>query len=528
MVDAAVIGNIHLFWVYTGGTIVLGGISIYLDYIVKIFAATIQAEFNTKLRNAYMSDVLQGNAKDYFSKKMSHYVSDLTIASREIAEKYCGSLLEIYRILWSFLFSIIAIFYEDWRSAIFVLLLAIVSVNLPKLFQKSANLAEKEYLKSNDSYIAQTQSILSCFLLVKIYGMFQIMLKKYIDKTEIVKKKDIERKKKQYLIRGVSSGVTQLSFILTIVLVMLLVMKGKASIGYVMSITQLMGGVMSPFEELPLYLMTYRTGKKEYEDIIKNEKKQQITTMRQTIPKNDENWIEMSHVTFGYSKDAPILQDLSLLLNMNKKYAIVGGSGEGKSTMAKLLMGFITPLEGKIYINGIDTCEVAEEELFHWLSYQEQHVAMLDDTIENNIVLDRAISDDQWEDTICKSNVKEILNRTPSGKNAQVGEQGNNLSGGEMQRIGLARSLLSDTKFLIFDEPTASLDNENALEIENQILNLSDRGVLVITHRVSLEIMEQYDGIFVLEKGKIVEQGTCHELLKQKGKFYRLVYGNNR
>jgi ATP-binding cassette subfamily C protein len=210
---------------------------------------------------------------------------------------------------------------------------------------------------------------------------------------------------------------------------------------------------------------------------------------------------------------------------MKKKYAVVGGSGEGKSTIAKLLMGFLTPQEGEIRINGIDIRQVREEELFAWLSYQEQHVAMLDDTIENNILLQRRVSKKQWQEVLQKSHVEEILTRNSFGEETQVGEHGKNLSGGERQRIGLARSLLSDTKFLIFDEPTASLDNENALQIEKNILSLSGIGALVITHRVPVEIMEQYDEIFVLDQGKIAEKGTCQELLQQQGKFYHLVYG---
>lgn len=526
MIDAAVQGQWALFWRCSFCAIALGFVSVGLEYGVNSLSAGILTVFTRNLRNEYMNDILQKTAKDYFSRKSSFYVSKLTVASQEIAEKYCGSLLEIYRIFWSFLFSMIAIIYGDGKLAILVVMLAAVSVNLPKLFQRQADLAEKDYLESNDSCMAETQNILSCFLLVKVFGMFQTMQKKYSDKTEAVREKGVRRKQKQYLIQCVSSGFTQLSFILMVIFVMLLVMKGKVSIGYVMSMTQLMGGVMAPFETLPLYLMTYRTGKKEYENTFEKEKRQQPARIpAQKIPENPVNWLEMKQVTFGYQENAPIMRDISLSLDMKKKYAVVGGSGEGKSTIAKLLMGFLTPQEGEIRINGIDIRQVREEELFAWLSYQEQHVAMLDDTIENNILLQRRVSKKQWQEVLQKSHVEEILTRNSFGEETQVGEHGKNLSGGERQRIGLARSLLSDTKFLIFDEPTASLDNENALQIEKNILSLSGIGALVITHRVPVEIMERYDEIFVLDQGKIVEKGTCQELLQQQGKFYHLVYG---
>lgn len=527
IIDAAVSGDLPVFLMYSFGGIAAGLVSVLLEYVTNSLFITIQADFTMKLRNEYMSSVLQKKANDYFSQKSSFYLSKLTVDSKDVAEKYYGSRLEIYRIFWSFLFSMAAIVYGDWRLAVLVLALAFVSVNLPKLFQRQADLAEKEYLESNNSCMAQTQNTLSCFLLVKVFGMFETMQKKYGRYTESLKTKDIRRNKKQYLIRSVSAGFTQLSFILTIIFIMLLVMQGKVSIGYVMSVTQLMGGVMAPFETLPLYLMTYRTGKKEYEETFDGGKERQTAQSKgQIIPKGNPNRLEMRHVAFGYPDGPRLLRDVNLTLDMKKKYAVVGGSGEGKSTLAKLLMGFLTPLEGEISVNGINLCEADESQLFAWLSYQEQHVAMLDDTIEHNILLNKTVSEERWQEAIRKSHVKEILAGASLGKDTPVGESGKNLSGGERQRIGLARSLLSDTKFLIFDEPTASLDNETALTVERNILSLTDTGVLVITHRVPLEIMEQYDCIFVLDQGVIAEQGSCQELLSRKGKFYRLVYGS--
>lgn len=163
IIDAAVSGDLPVFLMYSLGGIAAGLVSVLLEYVTNSLFITIQADFTMKLRNEYMSSVLHKRASDYFSQKSSFYLSKLTVASKDIAEKYDGSMLEIYRIFWSFLFSMAAIVYGDWRLAVLVLALAFVSVNLPKLFQRQADLAEKEYLESNDSCMSQTQSILSCF-----------------------------------------------------------------------------------------------------------------------------------------------------------------------------------------------------------------------------------------------------------------------------------------------------------------------------------------------------------------------------
>lgn len=521
IIDSGLAQDWRAFFACSAGIIVVGLLSTSANCMTKYLALRIRTGFEKELKCTGLYHIMKKSAHDYYEKDTSAYLSRLTVEAGNIAEKYCGSMLEIYRILWTFLFSVAAIICADWKLAIIIVLFSVISVNLPRLFQRRTDEAESRYLKNSDSYISAVQNILGCFLLSKVFGLLPKLLPTHEKSADSLRQADISRNVKKYLTAGLASGVTQLSFIFTLIFTMILVMRGIVSIGYVMSVTQLLGGVMMPFELLPAYLLTYRTGKKEFQKSNHEFLNAQPPGKNQ-IPFRRKNEIEICHLDFRY-KDVQILDDISLVLDMGKKYAVVGESGSGKSTLAKLLMGFLTPCGGQILINGVNIGGVSDEVLFRWLTWQEQRVTLLNDTVENNILLGKEIAPEQWENVIRLSHLEEVLRRIPGGSLGCVGEGGKNLSGGEIQRIGLARCLLSGAKFFVFDEITASLDNENACSVENNILRLPDTGALVITHRLNPAIMEQYDGIFVLDGGKIAESGTYGSLMEKKGKFYALA-----
>lgn len=523
IIDSGLVQDWNAFLICSAGIIIIGLLSTSANCITKYLALRIRTGFEKELKCTGLYNIMKKNFHEYYEKDTSTYLSKLTVESGNIAEKYCGSALEIYRILWTFFFSVAAIIYADWKLAAIVVLFSVISVNLPKFLQQRTDEAESSYLKNSDRYISIVQNILECFLLSKVFGLLPGLRLKHEKSADSFRNADISRNVKKFLTAGLASGVTQLSFIFTLIFTMILVMRGIVSIGYVMSVTQLLGGVMMPFELLPAYLLTYRTGKKEFQNNYHEFfGGPPLSTGKKEIPLRQTNEMEICHLNFRY-KDVQILDDINIVLDMRKKYAVVGESGSGKSTLAKLLMGFLTPGGGRILINGVNTCEVSDEVLCRWLTYQEQHITLLDDTIENNILLGKEITPAQWENVVRLSHLEDVLHRISGGKSGGVGEGGKNLSGGEIQRIGFARCLLSGAKFFIFDEITASLDNENAYSIENNILHLPDTGALVITHRLNPAIMAQYDCIFVLDSGKITECGSYNSLMEKKGKFYALI-----
>lgn len=176
-----------------------------------------------------------------------------------------------------------------------------------------------------------------------------------------------------------------------------------------------------------------------------------------------------------------------------------------------------------VLVGGVPIGEIEKNSLYQVVSYQSQTVSFFNDTIKNNILLGASLSSTDWVRVVQSSRLDETLELLPKGEDTVIGEGGRNISGGETQRIGIARCLAHSPKFMIFDEIAAALDNRNGTEVEKTIRSLLDVGVLMITHRIYEENMRRYDRIFVLKDGQIVEQGTWDELIRQKGEFCRLA-----
>ena len=232
--------------------------------------------------------------------------------------------------------------------------------------------------------------------------------------------------------------------------------------------------------------------------------------------------ILFENVTFGYNKSRLIIQNVSIEINSRETIAIVGPSGSGKSTIGRLLFRFYDAQQGSIKIDGQDIRDVTQESLHRSIGVVPQDTVLFNDTIYYNIAygLDNA-SRAEVEKAAKDAQIHDFILSLPDGYETTVGERGLKLSGGEKQRVGIARTLLKNPPILLLDEATSALDTETEREIREALTNASEgRSVLTIAHRLST--IADADRIIVLENGSIVEIGTHEALLSKRGRYYSL------
>jgi len=240
------------------------------------------------------------------------------------------------------------------------------------------------------------------------------------------------------------------------------------------------------------------------------------------------NAITMEQITFSYNEEErKIFEDLNLKIEKGKTIAIIGESGEGKSTMFKIIAGFYKQQSGKYQLFGKDFSEWNLEAARNQLAIVSQNVFLFEGTIAENVACGkRDTTMSEIIEACRKANIHDFIMSMQQGYDTNVGERGVKLSGGECQRISIARAILKDASILLMDEPTSSVDVNTEQLIQKAIDNLSkEKTVIIIAHRLST--IKNADKIMVLNNGKLVEEGTHDELIDINGKYSELYSREN-
>lgn len=243
------------------------------------------------------------------------------------------------------------------------------------------------------------------------------------------------------------------------------------------------------------------------------------------LPADPEHFdgIRMEHVSYGYEGRSRALQDVSLTIPRGSSVALVGLSGCGKSTAASLLMRFCDPDQGTIFIEGKEYRSVTPQQLRTNIAMVPQQVNLFSGTIRENLLLaDPNANDEKLKEALSEAGLGSFLKTLPKGLDSDVGNAGAALSGGQRQKMGIARALLSEAQYMIFDESTSSVDPQSEREIWETIGRLSKtRTLIIISHRMST--IQNANCIYVLEKGVVAQRGSHAELMQQGGLYRELV-----
>ena len=327
----------------------------------------------------------------------------------------------------------------------------------------------------------------------------------------------------QGTISGLISGVGNL--ILTYAGIMQ-VIDGNITLGSMMAFMTLSGFFMDPVGRLvglQLSIQEANISMKRMSEILDYEREQDNVDgeLYQELEGIEGN-IELKNITFRYGNRKPVLRNLSFMIPKGKKVALVGASGSGKSTIAKLLLKYYEPEEGEITIDGVDINEYTNDSLRRQISYVPQNIELFSKSIYDNIRVSRMNATlEEVKEAAKAADAHDFIKKLPMQYYTFLEEAGNGLSGGEKQRIALARAFLKKNEFYILDESTSNLDFATENIIFDMIYNkFRKKTMLIIAHR--LATVKNCDVIIVMDNGEIAEKGTHEELLARKGRYYEL------
>ncbi|MBA2174343.1 ABC transporter ATP-binding protein [Halobacillus locisalis] len=304
-----------------------------------------------------------------------------------------------------------------------------------------------------------------------------------------------------------------------------LILQGDIVVGTFVSFSFYLGMFWEPISRLGMMynqlLMAMAASERIFEFLDEEPNVEEKSNARKLT--DMKGHIEFDHVQFAYDEKRIALHDINLEMKQGQTVALVGHTGSGKSTIANLISRFYDPTKGAVKIDGVDLRDATIDSVRQQISVVLQDTFIFSGTIMDNIRFGRpSASDDEVKEAAKVVGADDFIQRLNNGYETEVEERGNILSAGERQLLSFARALLADPRILILDEATASIDTETEVKIQNALRKLlKGRTAIIIAHRLST--IREADNIFVLENGKILENGSHHELMDQKGEYYELV-----
>ena len=465
-------------------------------------------------------ELTKKNISAFSGEKSSTYISALTNDIQTIEQGYLWNTFVMLNSLTTFIGAVVMMIWYSPLLTVVAIALSLLPLIASILTGNKVASEEKKVSDRNETYTSTLQDSLGGFSVVKSFKAEAQIIRIFKDNVKELARAQCRKHKMRILVQmfGSVAGITaQLG---VFIFGAYLAMSGRGiTSGIIMTFVQLMNYVLSPISTIPTCIAERKAAKALVEKIagaLNGNVREENGSGHRKL----ERSIAVEKLSFGYEPEKPVLKNINFTFELGKKYAIVGASGSGKSTLLNLLMASHHNYDGTICYDGTELREISSSNLYEMESIIQQNVFVFNATIKDNITMFRDFPEEQIDEAIRLSGLSALIRE--KGSDYLCGENGSGLSGGEKQRISIARSLLRKSQVLLVDEATAALDAETAYQVSSAILGLKEVTGIVVTHSLDGGLLKQYDSIITLKNGEIIESGTFDELLAEKGYFYSL------
>lgn len=504
-------------------TLIVGGLILELAvaYLISYHATP---RFITQGISQYKEYVFgrltRKNISAFAGENTTAYISALTNDIQTIEQGYLRDTLTLLQSLLPFIGAMALMIWHSPLLTLIAVLLSLLPLIASLLAGNRVAQAEKNVSDRNEAYTSALRDSLGGFSVIKAFQAEAQMLRIFRENVQELAKAQCAKHKTQILVQmfASSAGITAQLGVFLFGAYLAAAQKGITP-GTILLFVQLMNYILSPISTIPSCLAERKAAKALVLKIA-NALDANVRDEIEAEPRPLARGITVNDLSFGYAPNQPVLKNICCSFALGKKYAIVGASGSGKSTLLHLLMASYTDYEGTICYDETELRKISSRNLYEMESIIQQNVFVFNATIQDNITMFRDFPQEQIQEAIRLSGLSALIEE--KGADYLCGENGSGLSGGEKQRIAIARSLLKKTQILLVDEATAALDAETAHQVSSAILGLDGVTCIVVTHSLEEALLRQYDGIIALKNGSIAEAGTFDSLIAQKGYFYSL------
>ncbi len=495
--------------------------STFKDYVVRL----VVQKFGMQIFNDGLRQTLRLPYDGFEDQSSGETLSKLQKV-RTDTERFINSFINIlFSTLVGMGFLIWYAITKHWALIPVFLIGVLLLGGLTSLLSRKIKMIQRQVVRQTNIMSGSITESIRNIELVKSLGLTYSEIRRLRGKTQQIFDLEMMKNRKVRTLSFLQGTTLNLLKQSILFILLWLIFRNVLTTGELISMQFISTAIIGPLQDLGNIIIQYREAEASLQVFNNLMMKEPEYRPEEPIDVDAIEHLEFDRVSFRHKKALQnAVDDISFKVGLGQTIAFVGPSGSGKSTLVKLLVGLYSPVEGEIRIDGISVRQLRYNRVRRQLGFVTQETQMFSGTIRDNMLFVKPdATDEQIYEAMEKASCLNLLSNSPKGLDTVLGEGGKRVSGGEKQRLAIARALLREPRLLIFDEATSALDSITEEEITDTIREISATGkqmTILIAHRLST-IMHA-DTIFVLEKGKITEQGKHLELLEQKGLYYAM------
>ncbi len=512
-----------------GVTVLLRIIGLYLTVWQTRQFTLVSKEVTYRIRHALLLKLQRISMSEYETlgsgSVSSHFVTDINAIDEFIGASISKALIAVLSLVGITIILLLI----HWQLALFILFMNPLVIYFTVVLGKKVKTLKK---KENSAYEVFQQSLvetLDGIQQIRASNREKHYIQRVIDKAQHIKKHSASFSWRSDAANRLSFGIFLIGFDVFRALSMLLVVFSSLTVGEMMAVFGYLWFMTSPVQEILNIQYAYFSANAALARINKLlglQQEPQYPHNKNPFKNKKTVAIKIENIDFAYGDKEPVLNKVNLNIKAGEKIALVGASGGGKSTLVQVLLGMYQHQHGMIYFDGVPITDIGLDIVRDNVATVLQHPAMFNDSVRNNLTLGMETDDQAIWQALNIAQLTKTIQQLPAQLDTLIGHDGVRLSGGQLQRLAIARMLLSQPKVVILDEATSALDTETEKHLHAALHDfLKEKTTLIIAHRLSA--VKQADRVYVFEDGHIIEQGSHDELMQNNGLYSRL-YGKQQ